>query len=525
MYYVIFYYTQFTKDSSFYDAIDRTKNAQLHPSMIKKSPSIRIIQYRPSLAIQLFLRISNTPHLIFNSSFSCTESNGPLPNVLDLDQHVSVGTIQQCPTSANTTATSHNNIIHSRLDGIFTYFIEKRLFNNNEKRRRKRNEVDSVRSSDNDDDNDDDITLLTNGQKAERKALMSQYHELGIILKSLRYCDDLVWEGVYKRQCIKAHLYPNGDPDEILAIGAAESYYYEKRRWSIFTWFQIWAERIVARKEVELDSIGKRLIVDKEGSISGRQVHVKKALAMAREIYSSLDWKLEQSSHGTLLDSEQLSLVDILLFGHLAEALCDIYLVTVLVDYKHVITFFQTTYETYFGKNYEGRNAAKGANLSWIKWNDRVNALNQFNRIPMNDVEMKIKETLNDGGYQDAIKIMQSIALHCHDLQEVLADVALLRNQEEQLYGADNVPKSMVGRILYKLRMGGELEADDDDDLDMFGEREDNKEVPDKDDMTKRNEQLMKKVLREAKRNDELWISVTVVAAFIGLFASKMSGS
>lgn len=474
---------------------------------MKKSPPIRIYQYRPSFSIQLLLRLSSTPHLVFNSSTSCTESHGQLPTLVDLEQNVSVGI--QTPTT---------HLIHSRLDGIMTYLIESK------KKQRNGNRVDgSVSSFENDQDefedfDDDIVSLLSNGQKAHRKSMMSQFHELGVIIKCLRYEHDTAWDELYKGQCIKAHIYPNGEPDEMRAIGAEAN--YEKRGWSFLTWFQVWAERVVARKEVEFDSIGKLLIRDKDG-IGGKEVNLKKSVAMAGEVYSSLDWKIGQSTNGNLLDTEEISLVDVLLFGHLAEALCDIHLVVALIDFKHLIAFFQKTFEKYFGKEYQVTIAGVGGDTSWIKWNDRVNALNQFNRMPMNDVERRIMETLDGGGY--AINMMQSVALHCHDLREVLADAALLRKQEDELYGVDNVPKSMVGAWLHKLRMGGELEADGLKDEDEDETKE--KDPTDPDDMTKKNEQLMKNVLREAKRNDELWISATAAAAIIGLVASTLSAA
>ena len=174
-----------------------------------KPPSIRIDQYRPSFSIQLFLRLTSTPHLIFNSSNSYTESNGPLPVLIDLDNKASIGT--------KTASTSN----YSRNSGIFSYLLEKR-----------NNKGSDFTYSD-----DDDIITLSLQQKVERKSTMSQYHELTMILKCLRYGHDNTWDDLYRKQSIKAHLYPNGDPDEITAIGAES--YYEKRGWSFLTWFQI----------------------------------------------------------------------------------------------------------------------------------------------------------------------------------------------------------------------------------------------------------------------------------------------
>ncbi len=425
-----------------------------------------------------------------------------------------------------------NNLFNN---GIFSYLLQKR----------------NTEAYDNDNDNDnenDDITStpLSFPQKVQRKSFMSEYRELTMILKCLRYGHDNTWDDLYRKQSIRAHLYPNGDPDEIIAIGfgigAAEKF-YEKRGWSFLTWFQIWAERIVAKRDIQSDSLGKTFFTDDSGSVSGgglggKQIDLKKAVSMAGDVYGSLDYKLSESTKGNLLDTENLSFVDVLLFGHLAEALCDIHLVPILIEYEHLISFFQSTYEKYFGKEYQvqvnnnynyNNSGDSDETLSWIKWNDRMNALNQFNRIPMNDVGRKIRATIDSnsggggGGYQDAIKIMQSVALHCHDLREVLADAALLRRQEDELYGADTVPKSLVGKWLQKVRMGA--------DLDTKGEKKENdnnnnkNDEADQDDITKKNEALMKKALREAKRNDELWISATICATIIGLLASANSSS
>ena len=107
--------------------------------------------------------------------------------------------------------------------------------------------------------------------------------------------------------------------------------------------------------------------------------------------------------------------------------------------------------------------------------------------------------------------------MFCHDLHEVLADVALLRRQEDEIYGADNVPKSIVGKWLHNLRMGADL------DTKLVEGGKDDTDEADKDDATKKNEQHMKKVLRQSKRNDELWISATICATVIGLLASSKS--
>ena len=67
--------------------------------------------------------------------------------------------------------------------------------------------------------------------------------------------------------------------------------------------------------------------------------------------------------------------------------------------------------------------------------------------------------------------------------------------------------------------MGGELRDEE------VEESEQEEKDSNKDETSKKYEQHMKKVLREAKRNDELWISGTIAATIIGLVASTMSAA
>mmetsp|Transcript_18508 Transcript_18508/g.21362 ORF Transcript_18508/g.21362 Transcript_18508/m.21362 type:complete len:577 (-) Transcript_18508:129-1859(-) len=506
------------------DYVSRTKNARI-PYFIQNPPAIRMYQYRPAYSIQLYLRLTSTPHIIFNSPHSCNESHGQLPLLLDLNRKASVG-VQASYSSLSSS--------HMQLDGILSY-----LLSVEKKKENKKNKIgfddDEGNADESNDTMNDDIIPLSIDQKAERNSIFSQLHELNMILKCLRYGCDQTWNALYKNQCIDAHLYPYGNPDEMDPSSSGDSdnsNNSRKRKWNFISLFQIWAERIVAQKDTQLDSLGKLLYQkDYDGSVismSDKEVNINKAMQMAGEIYSSLNWKLSQSTEMNLLDTEQLSVIDTLLFGHLAEALCDIHLVTILNEHSSLISFFQTTYETYFGKEYQVDVMKKKGvkNSSWVKWNDRMNSLNQFNRIPINDVRRKIQATLAQGksdsgyAYQDAIKIMQSVALHCHDLQEVLADAALLRKQENAVYGADTVPKSMVGKWLHMFRMGADLKVLKEDKQTSNDDDND-----DEDDMMKKNKQHLRKVMKEAKKNDELWISGVICATVIGLLASTNIGA
>ena len=463
--------------------ISRTRNANVHDA-IEKIPDIRINQYRPSFSIQLLLRMTRTPHLVFNSSNAFSESEGPLPTLTDLKQKAAVG----------------SKLSENRLSGCLNYLLYQR-----------QNKIEDYGSSSF--GKIFDLYELTDGQRAERTYLMSQYLELSLIQKCLKYGHRTTWEELYKKQSMKAHCYPYGNPDEMTVVGLDSN---NTSGYEIFSGFPIWAERVLVQQEIESESLG-RLLLCANSSINDKDVNVTKAVTVAKQAYQSLNWKLGQSAKGNLLDTEDLSVVDFLLFDHLAEALCNVHLVTILGDYDYLVAFFQNNYEKYFSKRYLQTHGQPNAH--WIKWNDNVNALNQFNRIPVNDVERKIRDKLSDEGYQSAFKIMQSMALHCRDLKVLLKDAAQLRREEDKLYGVDSVPQSKKGKWIQMLLMGGDLDPSKLKKSERKDEKKNNE-----DNVTQKNEELLKKALREARQNDELWISATICATVLSLALSLSVG-
>jgi hypothetical protein len=332
--------------------------------------------------------------------------------------------------------------------------------------------------------------------------------------------------------------------------------------WNGFAWFQAWAERAVYLKRVKLghdtnlSNINHRNGTDNDGNGNSDDgngndnsdaqkkellLHaVEKSISLAKEGYEALDTKIELGG-GTLLGTNALTLADIKLFGHLAEALCDVHLITILAEYKNLIAFFQDVYQKYFGKEYlrdciskdaANDEALRGGDddegekgkFQWIKENDLVNALNQFNQLPMNAAHTHgflSRGKVVKGGYQDAIKIMQEVALHCHDLQEVLVDMAVQKQKEDALVAKDSVGKKGAGAMMRKFLMGAELKMKkgipsgggvDEDSDDDDGEQ---------DDIMKKNKQHMKEIMSKARKNDEIWISGVLAVTVIALLASS----
>ncbi len=469
--------------------------------------NVQIMQYRTDWASQLVLRMYSIPHMVINTPYLSNQATGAYPQYKNLSGQTIIG---------NTGITSH----------LFEKY-----------------NVDSNIGT--------DMNTEERMIHSEIQCITSLIQELNLILKALRYGDDEAWESIYRKQCIQAsilhnhpkatseiyhkHLHGHGDESSKTSkTTTADGFFHA------YAWFQAWAERSVNLKESKVGNYlhhRHSFLWDK----ATKELNKDVAIQMASERYKSLDAKLmKMNTEGTGKgastsvgpnflsfypkengSSSHLTSADVLLFSHLAEALCDVNLIGVLAECKNLVLFFQNVYEKYFGKEYQTqmmkKKNANGVDISWIKTNNTQNALNQFNRLPLN--ELLVTQKVSTGGYQDAIKIMQSVAMHCHDLQEVLADVALQKKKQDDTYGTESNPqKKKAGWMLHFLRMGGELDtkgrrneeedSDDDDDEDATG-------------TSKKYKEQMKKMLRENKKNDELWMSGVLCATVIAILAAQ----
>lgn len=476
--------------------------------------NIQLIQYRCDWSTQLLLRIQQIPHTLVNTGYVSNHSTGAFPQFKDLKNQIVVGN-----------------------QDILSHLFEKYYKSEN---------------------------------TSEEILISNLLDKQNYILKAMRYGDEVAWETVYKPQCIRASIlhkdYGEMDLLDFYLEQVKEEELYIKGNWSMLAWFQSYAERVVHLKQIKLGRWGmsgcgitatlshkplfstekKNKTENDENATSTHNkcdFNLDHAVALSQEGYHVLDSILAKNNSTsnmpmTLLGTKELGMVDILLFGHLAEALCDIHLVTILAEYKNLILFFQRTYQQYFSKEYLQQvvlndkhssdamadNDTVKTKHAWIRRNDLINAMNQFNQLPMNYHcgSRLFKNRVSHGeGYQDAIKIMQQVALHCHDLKEVLKDMSLQREKEANIYGKQNgVSPKGVGHMLRKVLMGGDLKADAKDEMKISDEDSDDDD-DEQDDMMKKNRQYMKKMLKEAKKNDELWISGVIGATIIGLMATS----
>lgn len=409
---------------------ERNSHWQHEESEKDSDISLRLYQFRPSFQEQLVLRITKTPHLVFNSSYACTETTGALPYLLDLNSKAMIGKRNPGDINGASSIVSYlmkSKVWHEKLDReqennshLFTCMIESKL---------------------------------------------------NVYVRLLRYGDSVLWNDVYREQSISANLQPNAEAKGPL------------RFFNPISSFQAWSERVVCLQ---------KLCFSNDHLFTETEVNVDAVLKEAKKCYQTLDNAIE-SGRGYLLGTGHLTLVDTALFQHLTESMGDIHLVRILAEYKHLISFFQTTYETYFGKSFL-------ANKAWVSNNNNVNNANQFNRIPMDHKIGKTSKFSDE--YKAAIQIMQSIAIHCFDLKEVLTNTSIEREREDKEMRSE----SKAGEVLKRVRMGGELHEMKDD-----SENGENK-----------MKEEMKNRLMKLKRQDELWISSVVGVTVLGfLFAAS----
>ena len=411
--------------------------------------------------------------------------------------------------------------------------------------------------------------------------------KLNYILQALRYGNDPAWEGVYKEQCIRASLDPNNS-------SSLSTQPQQRKRWrffSVFAWYQTYSERTLAlynlipsryasmthgglafdlfryndyryggkgsstddddvagaaATSAETDAVHQHhplsSMVRSYGGVGGGDsgsVNIYRAMEYADMYYTSLEQKMVGESPTYFLGTSMPSYIDALLFSHLAEALCDVYLVLVLAKHSRLMKYFQWMYDQYFGEKYVG-----GADAEWVKWNNVSNSLNSFNQIPeaaaLKKKGLGGEEGDDRGGMTHAINLMQQLAIHCHELDEAMRDAAALRlkgGRERIVLEKQHRP---IASTLYQWLMGVEVkfwgtkhsrqksqiigsDAGKSKTTEKSGEEED--ERGDSEEAKKEKwQKQMQQVKRDRRYSDEVWIS-GVVVTFVGALLLSYSKS
>ena len=402
-------------------------------------------QHRIAWYEQLVLRMNFIPHVVENSSYVACESTGALPYLLDLSSSVSNGNGKPVligrtqPGGMGSSFFQHDNDnddIHQLSSQPQPRFIPsgshivdylRYKHNNNSMLLKKHNllfpehlnkkeeqttpQDDGINSSSHtqSSSSSSSSTLVVSSDAMAYESLIQD--KLNYILLALRYGHDPVWEGVYKQQCIRATLHPNGSD--------------ERRRRkpffsSVWAWYQAYSERSlilhnllpVTRHHANMpisnhgglslelfrfndyrrirhhhnassskssdsdNNDNESIITDNEkksshqhqhhpfssfipsyGGIGGgdtNRINLHRALEYADMYYTTLELKLTSNSgYDTLLGTKIPTYIDALLFAHLAEALCDVHLILVLSKHDRLVKYFQWVYHCFFGDGYE----------------------------------------------------------------------------------------------------------------------------------------------------------------------------
>lgn len=149
----------------------------------------------------------------------------------------------------------------------------------------------------------------------------------------LCYDDDDAWRQVYRRQCVHASS--------------------AKQQWVSGLWYTAWSDHVVTQHQ-----------------LGPTRLTLPQALTEARRCYELFDARLSENQY--LLGGSQPTVVDALLFDHLANAFCNVHLVTVLPDFGSLAKFFDSLYNKYFASGHE----------EWMVWNRAQNQTNSFLHFP-----------------------------------------------------------------------------------------------------------------------------------------------
>lgn len=382
-----------------------------------------LTQFRPAWVEQMILRMAKTPFVVVNSNHIASEATGPLPYLRDHEDSSKPPALVGRNHPSN--ITSPNPLAQNH---ILEYLKTERNI-------------------------DLDRALTTSEQKSLSKCLMTLVQaELYPILTYLRYEDYDAWEQVYRRQYLHASS-PRPSSNWFVYLHGR---------------FQASLERLTMRQR----------LVEVTQSLSS----IPRAVARAKEAYTALDMQLQRHGGKYILDTNTPTVVDAVVWAHLAEALCDVHLVVLLADFKNLVRYFQDLHKTYF----------EVAATPWEEWNRSQNNQNAFQQLPFKD-----EKKLNATGFKDAIDLMQTMSLQNHDLQEVLGTTKTKIASELR---PRRTP--VTETLFYRWRMGEDINRKAEE---TSSEQDD-----------PQNE-LRKRIMRDQARYDQLWISGVVGVSAIAI--------
>jgi hypothetical protein len=425
-------------DSS--DAPTTAETSQTQPKLI-------LTQFKPAWFEQLILRMAGITHTIINSKYAATEATGPLPCL----RHGTalVGRHHPYPHHTNTSTTIPTDNVDSQCNPHATPIVP----NNHSSKNHILNYLQEYC-------NEFDLHI-PHDKRAQSHLLVSLITDkLQPALQVLTFADQNAWEQLYRPQYLKAS---SGSP-----LGAR---------------FQTWSLRVMTTKKYN-------------------HLDLATCKADVRECYDTLEMLLEQNATtGTLLGTSLPTTTDALLWAHLADALSDVYIVNILIDYPRMATFFQSIYQKYFLDFSTTPTTTKDGTCPTIE----IVGDNCF-LLPLEQSRNHNNYSSSCFDYTTSLELMQSLR---PDLRQLLATAKEIRQGEIQ-------PSHKSRDLLTTWCLGGDL---------FEGSRNNNKNNRDKNEPTDESSQ-QQKLRKEHKTNDELWISSVVgVTALILIFGQRLKSA
>jgi len=427
----------------------------------------------------------------------------------------------------------------------------------------------------------DIINSLSNIQDHLYIHWIQQY--LQPILELFRYGHEEMWKQVYQKQCIQAFTSTTTTSKSIPMDTKSRNSYSSSTTMNYMSIWKQWLGRFQAMVEctIAFKNISHHFqsVQQQEKDISSHVNHDGKLiLNHARNYYSVLNTVLSTSSsspstsslssHGCTLGVYYQSLLEqqeqqqyvspmtrtknhikedrntpsylvILLFSHLADALCNVHLVPILAEFPHLITFFQSMYTLYFGIEDNNNNNNNMDNKDKKKeqdiMNSYMNSINVFQPIPSCDLTLSTNSFVTSGNkkkwsllpwsrlrysqqlgglqsdYIEAIHIMHRVAIHStQDFSLVLDKVAYDYQQEMMLRcdGSNNLYSTSNKTIGRRTKSSNTTTY---------------KTEGDSSESHAQNQ--MQKLIQEARKKDQVWISSVIACTVVGYLLTAFKSS
>jgi len=424
-------------------------------SLLFPNISLTLVQYRPAWIEQLVLRIANIPHIVINSSYSSQEATGPLPYL----QHCDAGNSEASSKDSDPVTGVPILVGRHHPKGRFTKSGEEDSATGNANAvdlsgaehfegwglsgdAKQGNSILRYLQTEKKVDLDSPLKSSSNEEEVKSRLALSKLLSILVTAKLqkslmiLRYEDKNAWSEICRKQCFCASKQRWGSTQSIADTTGLQLPTFRGL-------FQAWSERVMARKSLLL---------------GGKAVSTEEAKAEARGAYEILEHHLGQRERqeAYLLGTKEPVMVDVQLWAHLAEALCDVNLALILADFPLLVQYFQRIYYTYFSTPEPSETVPDSER--WKVWNKHQNLLNPFHKIPM---ESDLPEQTEPKKCLHALDLMQTLSVREHDLLRLLIVGKEARSRElfrgkkraePEASPADRLPKEPESKALEKAR-------------------------------------------------------------------------